>query len=206
MRACKIDSCNPRKVTKNPLYNIKLGVSKFMTENTNSTCPSCGFPKEYPNKPLCTYCYYRGNNGTMKMIILNVMKEADKRFTTDELLDTLNDLDYIGKPVNRRTLKKQLTRYSSSRIRIMTGRKVRRKTGGRYKIERKPTQRGFRRLEEYLKRWKMGYPVMLARPKNFKMTSERKNRARSIRGKITQEYPLFTYIFPERRRQLNAQL
>lgn len=166
--------------------------------NPNTNCPACGFPKEIPDKPLCFYCYFRGSIGTMKMLILDIFYNSPTKLTIPDLMDILNDKEYIGKPVNRALIKKLLTRYTH--LKLLSASKERLKHRGRKKLRRMITKRGKKRLLKYKKNWELGLPVIIRkRFQNFKMTSEYRERASAIRGKIGKEYDTYAYILPQRK-------
>src|SRR4030067_598937 len=92
-------------------------------ESKSNICPSCGFIKEYPEKTLCYFCYWRGNFGTMKMLTLDILDKSAKRLTIDKILDELNRIPFIGKEVKAKSLKENLRRYRQ--LGLITGRKRR---------------------------------------------------------------------------------
>ncbi len=170
-------------------------------ESKPNICPSCGFIKEYPEKTLCYFCYWRGNFGTMKMLTLDILEKSANRLTTDEILDELNRRSFIGKVVKAKSLKENLRRYKQ--LGLITGRKKRvvKHYRGRQKLELKLTLKGRKALKRYWKNWSMGLLVPIKfKGKTKKMKQEFKARASGIRGKIGKVYDTFEFILPERRK------
>jgi hypothetical protein len=170
-------------------------------ELKSNVCPSCGFIKDYPEKTLCFFCYWRGNFGTMKMLTLDILDKSAKRLTKDEILDELNRMPFIGKVVRSNSLKENLRRYKQ--LGLITGRKTRvvKHYRGRQKLELKLTLKGKKALKRYWKNWSMGLLVPIKfKGKTKKMTQDFKARASGIRGKIGKVYDTFGFILPERRK------
>jgi hypothetical protein len=65
--------------------------------------PSCGFEKEYADKPLCFNCYHRGTTGALKMMVLDIFDKASERLTTDELRKNSMDCQIWKKNYQRYT-------------------------------------------------------------------------------------------------------
>ena len=70
------------------------------------------------------------------------------------------------------------------------------------------SKKGKKRLKEYNKRWLNGYPVMLRirgkgkTSKKFKLTTEYRERASAIRGRIVKQYDLYAYLLPLRNKSM----
>lgn len=172
---------------------------------TDSICPSCGHPNISNDKPLCFFCFYRGNVGTMKMIILDIFNTSiSEKLLLEDIQDRLNDFEYIGYPMSRSDIKKLLTHYT--KLGLLTSSKERKKSIGRPKLYRKITKKGQRLLTYYKSRWNKGIPIIkrghCKKPrkntKRFSYGTDYIERSASIRGKIGKEYPIYKFIFPSR--------
>lgn len=163
-------------------------------------CPSCGLPNtKHPDKPLCFYCYFRGSVGTMKMVILGILDDG-KRKDAKEIAEELNERPYMAKKVKIASVERLLCDYTDQGLLIASKHRPTHKVG-RPKKYRRLTIKGKKRLAIYLKRWKMGLPVFLKRKtKHFTMTTDFKERASAIRGKLSKfkedDMELCKYIMP----------
>jgi len=181
-----------------------------------SLCPSCNYEKELDDKTLCFYCYYRGNESTMKMIILDILNNSAIRLNKNEILENINSIEYLkDNHVKIKDLETLLLRYKSpdrkikskkakSRyLKLISGRKSKIKTGGRSLLTYSITIRGKKWLAGAKKKWLHGYPIHVPRKnKNelkFKMINKYLECASSIRGRIGKVYDIYAYIFPRRR-------
>ena len=170
-------------------------------------CPSCGFKKNFPNTPVCFYCYFRGNTGATKMYVLMIMKEMGIRMTTDEIVVALNEHEIndgkknfrygaVHKTLNRLAARDKM--YSVlSKSKVKTGKVGRPVVRFKYHL-----QRGDKYLDRYLANWDAGRPVGIDyRQKKGKWERENslmiRNKGRAIRQKIRNgEYDRFDFIFP----------
>lgn len=170
---------------------------------SDNRCPSCGFEKEFPDKPLCKYCYTRGAIGTMKMVIMTIFQEKDK-LSAKDVVTEFNKLPFIKYPANIASIKKYLIDYTNWGM--LSASKVRSNKVGRPQILHRITMKGRRRLKYYLKRWQQGGLVLLnRRHRKLKITSGDRERASSIRGRMhNPEYNSLDFIFPQRIQDPNA--
>ncbi|AFV24044.1 hypothetical protein Mpsy_1838 [Methanolobus psychrophilus R15] len=173
-----------------------------------STCPSCGFDKEIETKPLCVYCYYRGTTGAAKLLLFQTMRDNDNKYLTiEELTELVNRNPNKKEQITRSAVYKIIHRYSkyydqAKRRRssyLILKKEIPRKKGqaGRPKIKYKLSMRLLKRLKDYEKRWKMGFPInkRVKEGKKFRMTQEYTKRAQGISMKLRKgEYDLYTYI------------
>ncbi|WP_342304758.1 hypothetical protein [Methanolobus sp. ZRKC5] len=171
-------------------------------------CLSCGFDKEYPEHPICRYCYYRGTVGAAKFLLFQTMRDnGNKYLTVDELTELVNQNPYKKHKVTRSAVYKILHRYSryyeeAKRRRrgyLVLKKEIPRKKGqrGRPQIKYKLSSRLSKRVDYYAMRWKMGFPInkRVNKGKNFRMTQEYSRRARGIDVKLKKrEYELYTYL------------
>jgi len=171
-------------------------------------CPSCGFDKEYPEHPLCKYCYQRGTIGASKFLLFQTMRDnGNKYLTVDELTELVNQNPNRKHKVQRSAVYKILHRYSRYYEQAKARRKgylilkkeIPRKKGqrGRPQIKYKLSSRLLKRVDYYERRWKIGLPFNKHpnKGKKFKMTLEYFKRARRIEIKLKKgEYELYTYI------------
>lgn len=171
-----------------------------MSEN-NNLCPACGFPKEYPAKPVCFYCFYRGTVGAYKMVLLNIFNNIGSHIANDKLIEELNKTGLFKDPIIKGSIRRQMAHMVKQGLLI--ARKDRhKKERGRYQYLRKITIKGKRLLGRYNKRWKQGMPPIIRvnkKKKKFFKAERYSNRASAIRGKITKTYDLYAYILPGRR-------
>ena len=173
----------------------------------NNLCPSCNHSKEhdgksYNDKTLCHYCYFRSNESTMKMVILNILDTSAVRLDKADIQDAFNILPYIGYPMHIKDIEALLLRYKF--LGLITGRKNNIKSTGRKRLLYKITIKGHRWVARANKRWKQGNPIHVPRKNKketkFRMTSNYLERASAIRGKIGKEYDTYEYIFARRRK------
>lgn len=161
----------------------------------DNLCPSCGFPKDYPDKPLCMYCYWRSKLGTKKLVVLDILNNANTHLSVDEIIKIFDGIGFEGNcKTTHETMRRMLCRYRDRGM--VTSRKFPTSKRGRPSLKWKISHRGQKRLKGYLKRWKMGFPAMLKRPngKGLKMDRDRRERASAIRGKIGKDYDVFKYM------------
>ena len=174
---------------------------------SNDICPSCGFKKDVPETPVCFYCHFRGNIGTVKMYVLMVMKEQGVRLTTNEIVDALNEHEVNDGRKNfrygavHRTLNVLAAR--DNMYSILSKSKVKNGKPGRSVVRFKyHLQRADKYLDRYLANWDSGRPVGIDyRQKKGKWERENslmiRNKSRVIRTKIRSgEYGRFDFIFP----------
>ena len=171
-------------------------------------CPSCGFDKEYPEHPICRYCYYRGTTGASKFLLFQTMRDnGNKYLTVGELTELVNQNHNKKHKVTKSAVYKILHRYSryyeeAKRRRrgyLVLKKEIPRKKGqrGRPQIKYKLSSRLFKRVDYYDRRWKTGLPInkRVNKGKNFRMTQEYLRRARGIELKLKKgEYELYTYL------------
>ncbi len=193
-----------------------------MTDN-NNLCLSCSHEKEYKDKTLCKYCYFRGNESTMKMIILDILNSSSVRLSKFDIQDAFNVLPYIGYPMHIKDIEALLLRYKCIDRKIkdkrkkkkyfclISGRKDTTKgpaSGGRKLLMYTITIKGKRWLSRAKKRWKQGNPIHVPRKNKketkFRMTTDYLERASAIRGKIGKDpkdggYDTYKFIFARRR-------
>lgn len=147
-------------------------------------CPSCGLPKELPDKPLCHYCYFRGLANSAKMIYLGIMYGDGtniKKFSAEELTAEFNKLSFGDTKLS--TVKKYLVNYKN--LRYVSASSIQDGNIGRPKKVYKISEKGINILKEYLKKWKQGQSLLLKKKhRKFIMTTEYKDRASAIRGKM----------------------
>lgn len=152
-----------------------------MIENA---CPSCGFEKEFPDKGLCHYCYFRGLANSAKMVYLGIMYGDGvniKKFSAEELVKEFNILSFGETKLS--TVKKYLVNYKN--FGFVSGSSIKSRERGRPKKVYKITEKGIKILNEYLKKWKYGQMLLLKKKhKKFKMETDFNNRASAIRGKM----------------------
>ncbi len=126
-------------------------------------CPSCGFSKEYPDKPLCKYCWYRGTVGAAKLVLFQTMRDSGNKFRTmDELTELINahpNRKYkITEPAVYKILRRYSRYYEDAKRRkkgyLVLKKNIPRKKGqrGRPKVGYKLSARLLKRLEKYEKR------------------------------------------------------
>jgi hypothetical protein len=171
-------------------------------------CPSCGFDKEYPEHPLCKYCYYRGTVGASKFLLFQTMRDnGNKYLTVGELTELVNQNPNKKHKVTTSAAYKILHRYSryyeeaKSRRQgyLILKKEIPRKKGqrGRPQIKYKLSSRLLKRVDYYDMRWKMGFPInsRVNKGKNFRMSPEYSIRAKKINIKLKKgEYELYTYL------------
>lgn len=171
-------------------------------------CPSCGFDKEYPEHPLCKYCYYRGTTGAAKLLLFQTMRgHGNKYMTVDKLTELVNQNPNRKHKVTRSAVYKILHRYSRNyeqakrrrRGYLVLKREMPRKKGqcGRPQIKYKLSSNLLARLDTYENRWEIGLPInkRVKNGENFRLTMDYKNRARGIWIKLRmEEYELYTYL------------
>ncbi len=172
--------------------------------SNKSLCLSCNHEKEYEDKTLCVYCYFRSNESTMKMTILNILDTSAIRLDKIGITDALNSLPYIGYPMHIKDIEALLLRYKD--LGLITGRKNNIKgpaCGGRKRYMYKVTIKGHRWVARANKKWKQGNPIHVPRKNKketkFRMTTDYLERASAIRGKIGKEYDTYAFIFARRR-------
>ncbi len=176
-----------------------------MTED--NLCPSCGMVKEdiFRDKPLCFYCFFRGQHITMRFVILKILAKSDKKLSVKELLKRLNTLKCIGYPMRKEDLKVNLLRLKNYRFIRPAKSNTYRRRGGRQKLRYSITKRGRRNLAALSKRWEQGFVMRYnkkseLRMKNFRMTTDKRERAAAIRGKIlNKEYDKYKFILTNRK-------
>lgn len=77
-------------------------------------CPSCGSEKEYPEKLLCKYYYYRGTTGAAKLLLFQTMRDhGNKYMALQETADLVNKNPNRKNKVTTNAVYKILYRYSS---------------------------------------------------------------------------------------------
>ncbi|MDK2827064.1 MAG: hypothetical protein PWQ63_1844 [Methanolobus sp.] len=171
-------------------------------------CPSCGYDKEYPEQPLCKYCFYRGTVGAAKLLLFQTMRDhGNKYMTVDELTELVNDNPNRKKKVTRNAVYKILHRYSRyyeqakkrRRGYLVLKKEIPRKKGqrGRPQIKYKLSSRLIKRVNMQEKRWKKGLTInkRVNKGEKFRMTMDYKNRAQGIWAKLKkEEYELYTYL------------
>lgn len=185
-------------------------------------CPSCNHKKEYPEQPLCQYCYFRGQHGTMKMIVLKILEENlnTRKMSIQDIMESLNNFEYIGYPMRKQDMKKILLRlkigklitaskdtHKKPMVKVMyKGMLVKRRMSGKRKFYYRIRRNGIKILNLYKKRWKMGFTIRSStssekKMPHFRMTTEFKERAGTIRQKLRDkesDHDLYAYIFPQR--------
>ncbi len=193
-----------------------------MSEESYNLCKSCGHPKEYQQYPLCRYCYFRNQHGTMKMVVLKILEDNYhiRKLSLQDMMDELNKFEYIGYPMRKQDMKKILLRLKIGRlisvskdkhkkpmIKVMfKGVEIRRRMSGKRKFYYMIRKNGIKILAAYKKRWKMGFTVRSStssekKMPHFRMTTDFKERAGSIRQRLRDkesDHDLYTYIFPQR--------
>ena len=74
---------------------------------------SCGFDKEYPEHPVCRYCYYRGTTRASKFLLFQTMRDnGNKYLTVGELTELVNQNHNKKHKVTKSAVYKILHRYS----------------------------------------------------------------------------------------------
>lgn len=176
--------------------------------NMKNKCLSCGYDKEYPQHPLCKYCYYRGTTGAAKFLLFQTMRDnGNKYMTVDELTELVNKNPNRKHKVKRNAVYNILHRYSRHyeqakkrrRGYLVLKKEVPRKKGqrGRPQVKYKLSSRLLKRVDVYENRWKRGFTInkRVNKGEKFRMTIEYKERARGILTKIRKgEYDLYTYL------------
>ena len=174
---------------------------------SSDVCPSCGFKKEVPNVPVCFFCHFRGEIGTVKMYVLMIMKEMGIRLTIDEIVVALNENEIndgrkeFKYGAVHRTLNVLASRdkmYS-----ILSKSKIQNGKAGRPIVKFKyHLQRADKYLDRYLANWDSGRPVGIdykEKPGKWERKNSLmiRNKSRVIRQKIRSgEYERFDFLFP----------
>lgn len=179
--------------------------------SVDSVCPSCGHPKEFPEHPLCKYCFMRCQSNTIKMVILGIFLGKDitskekkisafdfKKLSSEEVIAEFNKLPFIKYPGNISSIKKYLIKYT--KFGLLSSSKVRSSKAGRSKLLHRITIRGMKIFQAYIKRWQQGQLLLLHKKhKRLKISSDDRERASSIRGRMqNKEYNSLSFIFPQR--------
>lgn len=171
-------------------------------------CPACGKEKEYPDKKLCFYCYYRGRTGAAKMVLFQTMRDNGNKYVTiEELVDLVNNNPNKKNKITRHAIYEIVHRYSKHYEDAKKKRKgylilvkdMPRKKGqmGRTKKKYKLSKKLLDRLEKQEKRWESGLPINMKvkNGKNFRMTIDYNDRSRKIALKIrNKEYDKYEYL------------
>jgi hypothetical protein len=171
-------------------------------------CPSCGFDKEYPEHPVCKYCYHRGTIGASKYLLFQTMRDnGNKYLTVDELTELVNKNPNRKHKVKRDAVYKILHRYSRYHEQakerrkgyLMLKKEIPQKKGqrGRPQIKYKLSSRLLKRVDYYDRQWKTGLLLYKRANKGekFRRTQDSLRRARGIETKLKKgEYELYTYI------------
>jgi hypothetical protein len=175
-------------------------------ETTEKLCPSCGHEKEYPDKKLCWYCYYRCNCGISKFILFKVMKDSDNKWQTrEQLTDKVNEwrMEHEKPEVTTKAVYNILHRYSQLHEQAKQGKvkylmlKRHKKTGkaGRPEVQYKLSALLLRRVDRHEKRILLGLLINSTVNKGkFRMIQDYQKRSRSIANRIKKGQDPYKYM------------